>query len=326
MNRLAILGLATMIVSQAATLAGIEPFASWNTPIAWTGFILFADGIVWHARRSSWIRSAPREFVFLALVSIPLWLVFEFFNLYIVNWYYVGLAENPLLRLLGFAWAFATIWPAIFEGAELVAVVRGSAPAAIRRSRLTHLLGLAHALCPFGRRRCRAASLARHLAVPAARCPGIPRLHLSSRPAQRAPWGRIALDGPGRRQSRSHLEPCLQRIAVRFPLGVLELLGSREVALLRSNHGECPNFRDAAPRVLWFPGIRIGMFHDVRVRASHRGACGGPFGLGGARDLCQRRPYGRVVICRHERLNRRLMSATLEREIKLQVREPGRSS
>jgi hypothetical protein len=119
-----LLGLFVMIVSEAATLAQIEPFWSWNTPIAWTGFILFADGMVWRARRDSWIRSAPREFVFLVLVSIPLWLVFEFYNLFIRNWYYVGLPENPNLRYLGYAWSFATIWPAIFEGAELIGVWR----------------------------------------------------------------------------------------------------------------------------------------------------------------------------------------------------------
>ena len=39
-----------MVVSEAATLARIEPFWSWNTPIAWTGFILFADAIVCRAR------------------------------------------------------------------------------------------------------------------------------------------------------------------------------------------------------------------------------------------------------------------------------------
>ena len=49
----------------------------------WTGFILFADAIVWRARGDSWIRSAPREFALLALASIPLWLVFEFYNLVI---------------------------------------------------------------------------------------------------------------------------------------------------------------------------------------------------------------------------------------------------
>jgi hypothetical protein len=119
-----VVGLAIMIVSEAATLAGIEPFASWNTPICWTGFILFADTIVYRARGNSWIRSSPREFAALALASIPLWVVFEGYNLVIHNWMYVGLPEHPALRLFGYAWAFATIWPAIFEGAELAALAR----------------------------------------------------------------------------------------------------------------------------------------------------------------------------------------------------------
>ena len=74
MNIGAILGLLVMVVSEIATLARIEPFYSWNTPICWTGFILFADSIVWRARRRSWIRSSPIECAFLAAASIPLWL------------------------------------------------------------------------------------------------------------------------------------------------------------------------------------------------------------------------------------------------------------
>jgi len=119
-----LVGLAIMIGSEAATLAGIEPFASWNTPICWTGFILFADAVVYRARGNSWIRSSPREFAALALASIPLWVVFEGYNLVIRNWMYVGLPENTALRLFGYAWSFATISPAIFEGAELVAMAR----------------------------------------------------------------------------------------------------------------------------------------------------------------------------------------------------------
>jgi hypothetical protein len=130
MNAQAILGLLLLVGTESATLAGIPPFPTWNTPIGWTGFILFADGIVYHARRQSWLRSAPREFAFLGLASIPLWLVFEFFNLYIDNWHYVGLPENWWLRMLGYGWAFATISPAIFEGAELIAVWRSAEPGA----------------------------------------------------------------------------------------------------------------------------------------------------------------------------------------------------
>jgi hypothetical protein len=54
-----------------------------------------------------------------------LWLVFEFFNLFIDNWHYVGLPEHFWLRMLGYAWSFATIWPAIFLSAELAALWRG---------------------------------------------------------------------------------------------------------------------------------------------------------------------------------------------------------
>jgi hypothetical protein len=123
-NKYIFVGLAIMIVSEAATVAGIEPFASWNTPIAWTGFIIFADAVVFRARGNSWIRSSPREFAALCLVSIPLWLVFESFNLVLRNWHYVGLPENIVLRVAGYAWSFATIWPAIFEAAELISVLR----------------------------------------------------------------------------------------------------------------------------------------------------------------------------------------------------------
>jgi hypothetical protein len=66
----------------------------------------------------------PREFAILALLSIPLWLIFELYNLRIRNWYYTGLPENTALRLFGYAWSFATIWPAIFIGAQLVDVWR----------------------------------------------------------------------------------------------------------------------------------------------------------------------------------------------------------
>jgi hypothetical protein len=147
MNPLAVVGLLVMVVSQSATFARIQPFYSWNTPIAWTGFILFADSIVWRARGRSWMRSNPREFIFLAVASIPLWLVFEFYNRYIENWYYTGLPENFWLRQFGYAWSFATIWPAIFEAADLIDVWRGAVHSKVNTrtavSRVPLLLGVA---------------------------------------------------------------------------------------------------------------------------------------------------------------------------------------
>jgi len=138
MNLTAWIGLAVMVISEAATIARVEPFWSWNTPIAWTGFILFADGVVWRARGNSWLRSNGREFVVLALVSIPLWVVFEGYNLVIRNWFYVGLPENFALRMFGYGWSFATIWPALFEGAELVAVWRAGGARELRTATGTY--------------------------------------------------------------------------------------------------------------------------------------------------------------------------------------------
>jgi len=121
-------GLLIMIVSECATLARIEPFYSWNTPICWTGFILFADSVVYRACARSRLRSEPFEFALLALFSIPLWLVFEGYNLLLRNWYYTGLPQNFWLRMFGYAWSYSTIWPAIFEGADLVWVWTGPRP------------------------------------------------------------------------------------------------------------------------------------------------------------------------------------------------------
>lgn len=125
-----LLGLLVMLVSQVAMLRQLEPFWSWHTPIAWTGYILFVDAWVYRRRGHSWLMSAPREFAFLAAVSVPLWLVFEWFNLFIRNWHYINLPESLALRSFGYAWSFATIWPAIFETGELVGSFREREPGA----------------------------------------------------------------------------------------------------------------------------------------------------------------------------------------------------
>lgn len=105
-------------------LAHVEPFWTWHTPFAWTGYILLVDGIVYKLRGSSWLTDHRCEFAFLAIVSIPLWVVFEGYNLLIKNWYYINLPENLFVRYFGYAWAFATISPGIFQTAELVSLLR----------------------------------------------------------------------------------------------------------------------------------------------------------------------------------------------------------
>jgi len=63
--------------------------------------------------------------VYAPLASVPLWIVFELYNKYTLsNWHYVGLPDLLLVRYIGYLWAFATIWPAIFETAELAGCLR----------------------------------------------------------------------------------------------------------------------------------------------------------------------------------------------------------
>ncbi len=119
------LGLLLMLASEAGMLLRIEPFWSWHTPIAWTGYILFIDAWVWKRRAGSWITDRPAEFVFLAAASVPLWVIFELYNKYtLFNWHYINLPESLPVRYVGYAWSFATISPAIFETADLISSLR----------------------------------------------------------------------------------------------------------------------------------------------------------------------------------------------------------
>ena len=128
-------------LSQAAVFARLEPSYHWHTPIAWTGYILLADAFVWKRRGASWLRNNPAELFFLACASVPLWLVFEHYNGALIrNWYYTGLPEQPAARAtFGYAWSFATIWPAMFETGELIVVpARPTCPRQPRRPRSVH--------------------------------------------------------------------------------------------------------------------------------------------------------------------------------------------
>jgi hypothetical protein len=128
------IGLGIMAISEAGMLARLEPFWSWHTPIAWTGYIFFVDGLIWKIRGESPLVNDRAEMVFVALVSVPLWIVFELYNKHTLsNWYYVGLPSVLLARYVGYAWAFATIWPAIFVTAELVGCLRDRRAPAFRR-------------------------------------------------------------------------------------------------------------------------------------------------------------------------------------------------
>lgn len=113
-------GLAVLVAAEILMVRGIEPISMYFTPIAWSAYILIADGAVFAVRGRSRLHDAPGEFGRTAMLSVPLWLIFEAYNLRLVNWTYVGLPSEPIVLWLGYAWAFATITPGIFETADLI--------------------------------------------------------------------------------------------------------------------------------------------------------------------------------------------------------------
>ncbi len=120
------IGAGIIVAGMVAAKAPVAVAAQNLTPLCWTGFILLVDGLL--ARRgTSWLRRARGELLLMAVISIPSWLLFELYDrprfwrtsgpeLW---WHYSGLPPWPW-RGLGYAWAFATITPAVLLLAELL--------------------------------------------------------------------------------------------------------------------------------------------------------------------------------------------------------------
>ena len=114
------MGLVALILAEGLMFCGVEPVATYFTPIAWTSYILLVDAAVLAVTGLSRLHDEPRRFTKVALLSVPLWLVFEAYNLRLENWTYVGVPATWAAELVGYGWSFATITPGIFETADLV--------------------------------------------------------------------------------------------------------------------------------------------------------------------------------------------------------------
>jgi hypothetical protein len=112
--------LALLIAAEWLMFRGVAPVATYFTPIAWTCYIVLVEAAVFAVAGHSRLRDAPGEFGVMALLSIPLWMIFEAYNLRLENWTYTGLPANLAARWFGYAWSFATITPGIIVTADLI--------------------------------------------------------------------------------------------------------------------------------------------------------------------------------------------------------------
>ena len=117
------LGSAALVLAEVVMLRHVEPVATYFTPIAWSACILVIDAAVLAITGRSRLNDAPIVLVRMAVLSIPLWVIFEAYNLRLQNWTYVGVPAEKWRAFLGYGWSFATITPAIFEVADLVQAI-----------------------------------------------------------------------------------------------------------------------------------------------------------------------------------------------------------
>ncbi len=115
-----IVGLSIIVLAEIGLFSGVEWVGYWFTPIVWTGYILFIDGIIRRRKGRSLLSTHPREFAILAVISFASWEIFEGYNLLTKNWRYINMIENTPARFFGYFWAYATISPCMFLTYELL--------------------------------------------------------------------------------------------------------------------------------------------------------------------------------------------------------------
>jgi hypothetical protein len=114
------LGISLLILSEIFHFKKIEPFYSWFYCFAWWSYILTMDAIIYRLKGNSLILSRTRDFFLMVPWSVFIWLIFEAANLSLENWYYINLPNSIVERWLGYAVAYGTVLPGIFETTELL--------------------------------------------------------------------------------------------------------------------------------------------------------------------------------------------------------------
>ena len=115
-----ILGILLLILSEILLFKKVDPFYSWFYCFAWWSYILIIDAIIYRLKGNSLILSRTKEFFLMIPWSVFIWLIFEAANLSLENWYYINLPHSIVERWLGYAIAYGTVLPGLFETTELL--------------------------------------------------------------------------------------------------------------------------------------------------------------------------------------------------------------
>ncbi len=115
-----IFGIILLILSEILLFKKVDPFYSWFYCFAWWSYILIIDAVIYRLKGNSLILSRTKEFFLMIPWSLFIWLIFEAANLSLQNWYYINLPHSRVERWLGYAFAYGTVLPGMFETTELL--------------------------------------------------------------------------------------------------------------------------------------------------------------------------------------------------------------
>jgi hypothetical protein len=90
----------------------------------WLGYCLFIDGLVEVRKGSSLITRDWKRYLFLFILSAPVWWIFEGLNTVTGNWIYLGRESfSDTAYVLYATLSFSTVIPAVFSTAELLGTI-----------------------------------------------------------------------------------------------------------------------------------------------------------------------------------------------------------
>ena len=115
-----IFGIVILLLSEVLHFKKVDPFYSWFYCFAWWSYILIMDAIIYRLKGNSLLLNRTGEFFLMIPWSIFVWLIFEAANLFLKNWYYINLPHCGLERWVGYAIAYGTVLPGIFETTEFL--------------------------------------------------------------------------------------------------------------------------------------------------------------------------------------------------------------
>ena len=129
-----IFGIVLLLFSEIFLFKKVDPFYSWFYCFAWWSYILIIDAIIYCLKGNSLILSRTKEFFLMIPWSLFIWLIFEAANLSLENWYYINLPHSRVERWLGYAIAYGTVLPGMFETTELLEALGFFKRAKIKRT------------------------------------------------------------------------------------------------------------------------------------------------------------------------------------------------